>query len=597
MAGCYCAYRLSREKPESTIDLFEVSDRIGGRLWSVPLDKVSGSPAEIGGMYFGDLQPNLVGLIGDELKLPSESVEWERRHQFLRGEYLNDDSYSNGEDIPFRLDAAEVGKAPIDLLLGALDVIVPGILSLWPLDASTPGKSPEATVAYLRSIVRGKRHLWDWGFWNLLSEILSNEAYNLLLATIGSASMFRNANAYDAIWVFMHEASQNFSKISAGYQSLPEALVDRAGRACRVHMNHRLVRVQRKRKKFRLHFEIGDRVTIVETDEVILAMPRRSLELIAFDDDIVDQDEWRALLDAVIPVPACKLFLVFDSPWWNTSKNGPNVETGSRTAAAYTDLPMRQCYYFGTPRPDEPALLMATYADDVASSFWAGLTHPGYCQIRSPPTPARRGLCTSIEMEDEAQRELGAMHHDCIVPEAVDGLFFDWSADPFGAGWHAWAPYQKSWETTRKMRQPNPLLALYVCGEAFAELQGWAEGAVNNAEVMLQGLGLPRARWIPENYILEHGEEETSMAGKLSNLLVDLAEDLKLQKAYTRNARAVMKKYGLTKAEQDAMLSGDEAGILEAIGPKSGVKLFKIVVRRGPKPAKPAGKVKAKARK
>ncbi len=53
---------------------------------------------------------------------------------------------------------------------------------------------------------------------------------------------------------------------------------------------------------------------------------------------------------------------------------------------------MRQCYYFGAPGDDEPALLMATYADDVATSFWAGLSHPAYCQLRSPPNAARRRI-------------------------------------------------------------------------------------------------------------------------------------------------------------------------------------------------------------
>jgi hypothetical protein len=199
-------------------------------------------------------------------------------------------------------------------------------------------------------------------------------------------------------------------------------------------------------------------------------------------------------------------------------------------------------------------------------------------------------------MQDAAQRQLSAMHNDCTVPEPRDGLFVDWSADPYGAAWHAWKPYQKSWEVLQKVRQPNPAIDLYICGEAFAQIQGWVEGALNNAEVTLQQIGLPRAPWVRPDYMFEHAEKETIMDSKLADLLVDLAEDLKLQKAYARDPKAVAAKYGLTAAEKKALLSGDEAKIHAAIGRKSEMKLFKIIVRAGPKP-KPSKAAKAKAKK
>lgn len=595
VAGSYCAYRLSHASPARSVQLFEASDRIGGRLWSVALDGVAGSPAEIGGMFFGDMQRNVFGLIDQELKLPYAPVTWTRRHQYLRGKYLTDDSYSDGAAVPFNLPPREAGKGPVELLLYAIDAIVPNFMDLWPMDRSRPDQTPRATIARLRGIVYDGRNLWDWGFWNLLSAVVSNEGYNLLLATLGSSSVFRNANAYDAIWTFMHESSQDFYKITAGYQTLPETLVNRAGPTCNVHMEHRLFRVERRKNKFLLHFETDNGVSTVKADQLILAMPRRSIELIDIDETILDSDVRRNMREAVIPVPACKLFLTFDGPWWDASAIGPTLLDAKEVAAAYTDLPMRQCYYFGAPGPSEPALLMATYADDVATSFWAGLRHPTYCQLRSPPTPSRRGLCTSIAMEDAAQRQLSAMHHDCTVPEPSDGLFFDWSDDPYGGAWHAWAPYVKSWEVIAQVRQPNPELDFYVGGEAFAQLQGWVEGALNNAEMVLQRLGLDRPHWISADYEFEH-EKETGMSSKLSDLLVDLSEDLKLQKAYAKDPKVVMTKYRLSKAEKDALSSGDEARILAAIDARSGVRIFKIVVRSAPPKPKAKAKTKPKAK-
>jgi monoamine oxidase len=504
VAGCYCAYRLSRAGVTEPLDLFEASDRIGGRLWSVPLDGVAGSPAEIGGMFFSDLQENTFGLITQELNLPHAPVNWTRRHQYLRGLYLDDASYANGAAIPFHLTGEEAGKTPGALLLHALEQIIPGIAKLWPMDMSRPELTPQASIAYLRGFVRDGRRLTDWGFWNLLADAVSNEAYNLLLSTLGSAAIFRNANAYDAIWTFMNEAAdrQTYYKIIAGYQSLPETLLD-AANACTVHRGRTLVRIERRQDSFRLHFETDDVISTFEADKVILALPRRALELVEMDEAVINADDWSDLLDAVLPVPACKLFLAFEAPWWNVSASGPTVLNSADVSVAYTDLPMRQCYYFGAPAGREPALLMATYADDVATSFWSGLRNPGFYTLRAPATPGRRALSTSDAMEATARKQLSAMHRDHDVPAPIDGLFFDWSEDPYGAAWHAWAPYRRSWEVVQTIKRPNPALDLFTCGEAFAQHQGWVEGALNSAELVLRDFGLDRPAWVRPDYSFE----------------------------------------------------------------------------------------------
>jgi lysine 2-monooxygenase len=70
VAGCYSAYRLARSGSFRDVQLFEMSDRIGGRLWSVPFDAAARGSAELGGMFFCDDQKNVLGLIDKELVLP-----------------------------------------------------------------------------------------------------------------------------------------------------------------------------------------------------------------------------------------------------------------------------------------------------------------------------------------------------------------------------------------------------------------------------------------------------------------------------------------------------------------------------------------------
>ena len=48
------------------------------------------------------------------------------------------------------------------------------------------------------------------------------------------------------------------------------------------------------------------------------------------------------------------------------------------------------------------------------------------------------------------------------------------------------------------MRQPNPRLDLFICGEAYAQRNGWVEGAINSAERTLEWLGLTRPCWISD---------------------------------------------------------------------------------------------------
>src|SRR6187200_3202326 len=50
-AGTYLAYRLIQARPAAQIAVFERSQRVGGRLWSVKVDGLD-QPIELGGMRY-----------------------------------------------------------------------------------------------------------------------------------------------------------------------------------------------------------------------------------------------------------------------------------------------------------------------------------------------------------------------------------------------------------------------------------------------------------------------------------------------------------------------------------------------------------------
>jgi hypothetical protein len=63
--------------------------------------------------------------------------------------------------------------------------------------------------------------------------------------------------------------------------------------------------------------------------------------------------------------------------------------------------------------------------------------------------------------------------------------------DQFGGGWNSWNIGVKSWEVKREIIRPFDKRSLYICGEAYSDAQGWVEGALQTADIMLEKIGVP----------------------------------------------------------------------------------------------------------
>ncbi|MFT3728990.1 MAG: NAD(P)/FAD-dependent oxidoreductase [Terricaulis sp.] len=549
IAGCYSAYRLAGAGV-GAIDIYEASDRVGGRLWSLPVE--GAAPIELGGMFFSSLQSNVFGLLTRELRLPCTPVKWARDRLYLRGKHLGDKSFEEASAIPFNLEGVEAGRSAHAILAYVLGRIVPGFTELWPFESAAPSWK---TYARLRAARHRGRPLHQCSFWNVLSHVVSNEAYQLLTATIGSAGFFRNANAFDTVWNLLQEiAPQDFYRVDAGYQALPERLLDAAGDDVSCHLRRRLIRVDREGAAFKLTFEAGHHAICIVASHVILALPPAALERVAFGNGVLDDPgAFARLRDSVNRVPACKLFMTFEEAWWANPSRDP-----AAVVASYTDLPMQQCYFFGVAA-DTPATMLAAFADDISSSFWRAMLSE----------PERRAEGASIELDCSApivQAALRQLHllHEVAPPKPTRAVFVDWSREPFGAGWHAWAAGPRSWDARKQIR--SPAKNLFVCGEAFAERHGWVEGALNSAEAVVQHFGVGRPPWVDGSYWCEQQQGEDAMTGQVSELLIALGESSALKRAYDRDPGGIMNAFGLSDDAQVAMRSNDLSLVKSAAG-------------------------------
>ncbi len=93
-------------------------------------------------------------------------------------------------------------------------------------------------------------------------------------------------------------------------------------------------------------------------------------------------------------------------------------------------------------------------------------------------------------MVAEVARQLGAMHGLAYTPDVQDAAFRDWGEDPFGGGWNSWNIGVQSWVVKAQIVKPFKDLCLLVCGEAYSDAQGWVEGALQTADMVLDKFGV-----------------------------------------------------------------------------------------------------------
>jgi monoamine oxidase len=558
VSGIYSGWRLLASKPGEAkglarsqgsaaalrIAVFEGSDRIGGRLLSArPPGFTETTTCEIGGMRYVSSQTLVRSLIENELKLSRyEQVVYNPDTiVYLRGKRLRFSQVQDVAALPYSLNWAEAQYVahndPAGLIGWAIGNILPGVNHLQGPDLHR----------YLREAEVQGTPLYEHGFWNLLARTLSPDAYAIARALIGYDCLGSNANAVDQIReIYNFTPEVKYYLLNGGYESVPWSLQQRFEEAGgRVIRGTWLAGFDKTTfddgtTGVILHFR-GDRPPVTAR-AIVLAMPRRSLELLQREGPVFDPAQAPHvphLLNAVRPIPLYKLFLAYEYPWWNAVAAAPTRPLQGRSL---TDTAMRQLYYWpvdpcaAAPPTTGRALLMA-YNDATNVDFWEGLSGSvdgpphvhqteqscdaaqHFRKIRprvrtyEPKNPQRHEAGGNAfderlrtnwlanraphEMVMEMHRQIVRMHDVSDAPLPVDAAYMDWSVDPYGAGVHLWNRGYKSWEVLEQMTQPVADFPCYICGEAYSTSQTWAEGALQTAEIVLQThFGLPPPPWV-----------------------------------------------------------------------------------------------------
>lgn len=512
VAGAYCGWRLTRPGARSgEVGLFEYSDRIGGRLYTKHLPGMPHVPAELGGMrYIPDEQPMVSNLI-DALGLETQDflmgnpntgpdgkpIGDSENIMYLRGRHLRGKDMSDPTQVPYALNWVERGKTVNDLQAYVMNLLVPD--------------NQRLTLAEWMEVRVFGQPLYTFGFWNLMARALTADAYFFMRDAGGYDANVTNGNAVTNLPATEYSSETGFKCISRGYQALPETLYEQFTRAGgQSFKKHRLARISREQDRYRLEFrktvttpeetDYGSRFEtrddpdhpepiIFHAKSIILAMPRRSLELVEWGG--WEQRGVREMLGSVLVQHAFKLLLGYETPWWRTG-------LGLVAGRSITDLPVRQIYYFGTEQ-DQPggergntrSLLMASYNDSTTVPFWKGLAHgPAYVGGRVPKgcdhaVPLADCMATKA-MVESAHQQILRVHSLVDVELPYTAVYHDWSADPYGGGWHQWKAGYRYNLLMPKIRQPVASERVFICGEAYSSNQGWVEGSLQTAEHVLR---------------------------------------------------------------------------------------------------------------
>nr|WP_067291455.1 FAD-dependent oxidoreductase [Marinobacterium profundum] len=441
----------------------------------------------------------------------------------------------------YNLEPAEQGMSPSAII----NTVFNRILEANPNFSARPEqRGPEFWQQFRLDCQWNGIKMKDWTLWNLFSDMgYSNECITMLYRAAGFNGTFLSDMNAGVAYQLLEEfpADPQFRTLENGFSTLPNALVERIGKE-RIYLKTQLLSIGKAEsgQGYQLKYQTIDEHNQIHYGEltanrVVLGMPRLALEKLFVSSNVLNtlppqQSEklWDSLQTASNQ-PLLKINLYYDKAWWGNKLSGqPEVAFGP----SFSDSPLGSVYPFYAidqpsfaaleysdwlkrqgkePSPEiakeldqinqsryqKPAAL-TIYCDYLNINYWRTLQNNGalfdsplqrdFTQCE-PQTLYAASQCV-VERATHFFRELFNTHY---VPTPILTSARVWSgstrfnvnaSQQFGFGVHQWAVGADDREVIEFLCEP--IDNIFTCGEAFSDYQGWVEGALRSANLVLE---------------------------------------------------------------------------------------------------------------
>jgi monoamine oxidase len=486
-AGTYAAWQmqtaqvssgspLPQDPSQRSIALFEMSNRIGGRLESIVPPGMSSTYAEFGGFGFTSKDTTLNAVVKTlQLNVSPFKGSTGANLFYLRGQrFTVAQANTKTFQPPYVIDQDQLGVDPRSFVPTVIANAFPG-----------SGNWDEAQWQQATSGNYNGRPYSDTGFWNFLLENMTNEQLSYARDATGHFFEVANWNCAQALPWYALDGNASYSTLTDGYDILPKTMAaDFAKAGGNMFMNTGVLSVEKRiigpQGQSTIEVVLSDGQTC-SADVVVFALPKRSLEMVS--SEILT--EAAELIGSVTGQPVLKVWCCYDKPWWNN--------LGITQGSSATDLPLGQCWYFGPDPENGAGLLLAAYDDTLGPTFWEGLEIGQSFPSGNNPDPNWAAQAVSADIIGTLQIQLAELHDidPKVLPEPYAAAWMDWSEDPYGGAFNTWNVGVDAVSVAQAILQPDPGSPVYICGEAYSLVdQGWVEGALETANSVMGMLGV-----------------------------------------------------------------------------------------------------------
>jgi hypothetical protein len=508
MAGLYCAWRLLRHAPKLKVVLFDLLDRTGGRLDTdlVHVKDLNGKPVEVkdeeGGMRFNPSMQELITLLYElglcDQVVPFGSGDGNNRYYVRGRSFTVAESQANQNAIwseLYDLAPTEQSKSPGDII-AAVYAAISAQNNHIPPDYPTPEYWQDFRLNYTFNGIP----LNQWGLWSLLRAAgLSEECIEMLTDTVGFAGPFLSGevNAGEAYQILMDfPKDPTFFSLNKGYSTLPNTLRERIKEmGAAIHLNSQVTRISREAAALLLNIEktgAHPESHAVSAAKVILALPEKALSDLYATSPVLNTEgtpqQLLANIQSTVGMRLCKVNFYYREAWWRNGLSGqPNVKDGG----SFTNLPAGSVYVFDPIRgeSDQGPAALTIYCDFTRTNFWEQLQAVGP-KFSSPLQEEHNHAVPRImypaseAIVEEATRQFKELFKTLYIPRPVLTSFRLWGGSGrFGDAYHQWVRFADDRAVMAEIA--NPVDAVYICNEAYSDDQGWVNGSLRSAEIVL----------------------------------------------------------------------------------------------------------------